>query len=261
MIKKYTPDKTLNNIIDYIWVVEKNNLSNEEKVDHIMPLGHINIIFNFKDDYYNIEDKEFIIPNIALIGQIKKIKKVKYGNNLSQIGISLKPLGFLLLYNIYPYEFTEKVINAIKIDKSLISTYNNLKNVDSIDEKIRIIIDYLYKKIPLKNENNNDFNRLIFYIKKSKGEVSVKELVNYFNYSQSTLERMFKKFLGLTPKEYINIIKFYSNFSDESVYYDQSHFIKNCKKYTGKTPSELNKYINELTLNYIINDDFLQYKD
>lgn len=261
MIKKYFPDKTLSNIIDYIWVVEKINLSEKEKIDHIMPLGHINIIFNFRDDYYNFEKQEFIIPNIALVGQIKKIKKVKYGNNLSQVGISLKPLGFLLLYNTYPYEFTEKVVEAQRIDPSLNAIYENINNIDDIDEKIKIIKDYLHNKIPAKNYLNSDVNTIIKYIQKSKGEVSVKEIVKNFYFSQSTIERMFKKYLGLTPKEYINIIKFYFNFSSELVYYDQSHFIKNCKKYTGKTPSELNKYINELTLSFILNDDFLQYND
>ena len=62
---------------------------------------------------------------------------------------------------------------------------------------------------------------------------------------------------GLSLKEYLNIIRCNQTYKDisnnrpvlQGNYFDQSHFIKEIKKFTGVTPTELKK--NE-------NDRFLQ---
>jgi len=72
-------------------------------------------------------------------------------------------------------------------------------------------------------------------------------------YSYSTLERYFKKETGLTPKKYESLVRYKSAveeiydsqsndwmyYVDKYGYYDQSHFIKEIKKYTGFTPNQL----------------------
>ncbi|MEM9361712.1 MAG: helix-turn-helix domain-containing protein [Bacteroidota bacterium] len=72
-------------------------------------------------------------------------------------------------------------------------------------------------------------------------------------YSYSTLERYFKKETGLTPKSFQTLQRFkkvlrelytstnldWQYYVLEHGYYDQSHFIKEMKRFTGYSPSEL----------------------
>ncbi len=72
-------------------------------------------------------------------------------------------------------------------------------------------------------------------------------------YSYSTLERYFKKETGLTPKNFQTLQRFkkvlrelytstnldWQHYVLEHGYYDQSHFIKEMKKFTGYSPSIL----------------------
>ena len=72
-------------------------------------------------------------------------------------------------------------------------------------------------------------------------------------YSYSTLERYFKKETGLTPKRFQTLQRFKRAMRELSItknndwlhyvaqygYYDQSHFIKEIKRFTKYTPSEL----------------------
>ncbi len=81
----------------------------------------------------------------------------------------------------------------------------------------------------------------------------LRSIMEVTGYSYSTLERYFKKEAGLTPKGFQTLSRFkrairelYSTrntdwlyFVSKYGYYDQSHFIKEMKRFTGKTPSQL----------------------
>jgi AraC-like DNA-binding protein len=71
-------------------------------------------------------------------------------------------------------------------------------------------------------------------------------------YSKRYLDMLFKDHLGISPKTYSGIVRFQSfyklwantdntNFYADNVYemyYDQAHFIKEFKKYTGHSPKQ-----------------------
>ena len=116
-----------------------------------------------------------------------------------------------------------------------------------------------------KAENSNltgtseQLNKMITSIDADEGNMAMEELASLYNKSISAIERYFKKMIGMTPKAYANIEKFRKAMKamDESkgmldYYYDQSHFIKSCKKYTGKTLSELMTSNDEISLNYMV---------
>ncbi len=87
--------------------------------------------------------------------------------------------------------------------------------------------------------------------------VSVSKISEEISWSNRQINRYFNTTLGISLKEFLDIIRFRKNFNNisegklypESEYFDQSHFIKEIKKYSGVTPTELYK-----------NDRFLQCK-
>ncbi|PJZ67362.1 hypothetical protein CH371_04805 [Leptospira wolffii] len=87
-------------------------------------------------------------------------------------------------------------------------------------------------------------------IQEAKGDVSIRQLVSDLGISQSKLERDFKERIGLSPKEYASLVRFGEIFehSEESEnltdlayrsgYYDQAHFIREFRKFSGVSPKE-----------------------
>lgn len=83
----------------------------------------------------------------------------------------------------------------------------------------------------------------------------LKTIMEATNYSYSTLERYFKKDTGLTPKRFQSLQRYkkairelyitrnsdWQHYVLKYGYYDQSHFIKEIKKYTNLTPTQLLK--------------------
>jgi transcriptional regulator GlxA family with amidase domain len=72
-----------------------------------------------------------------------------------------------------------------------------------------------------------------------------------FFITERQLERLFKKYIGLSPKFYSRIIRFNHIFqlvkekriswleiTHLSGYFDQSHFIRDFKAFTGEEPSQ-----------------------
>jgi AraC-like DNA-binding protein len=90
----------------------------------------------------------------------------------------------------------------------------------------------------------------ITLIRQTKGMIRMKELAARLNTSQSPLEKRFRKLVGATPKKFASIIRLQSLVRDfpanKSIteigygagYYDQAHFIKDFKTFTGETPEK-----------------------
>jgi AraC-like DNA-binding protein len=85
-------------------------------------------------------------------------------------------------------------------------------------------------------------------IHKSKGNIRIKELMIQLNTSQSPLEKRFRSVVGTTPKKFASIIRFkhtiqrykpqnsLTDLGYEGGFYDQAHFIKEFKNFTGESP-------------------------
>jgi len=85
-------------------------------------------------------------------------------------------------------------------------------------------------------------------IYQSKGTIRIKELNEKLFISQSPFEKRFRKLVGTTPKKFASIVRFNCVLSDlsniksltdicyENNFFDQAHFIKDFKQYTGDSP-------------------------
>jgi AraC-like DNA-binding protein len=90
----------------------------------------------------------------------------------------------------------------------------------------------------------------ISLIGQAKGVIRIKDLAAKLNTSQSPLEKRFRKTVGASPKKFASIIRLRSIINDFPTgssmteigykigYYDQAHFIKDFKTFTGETPEK-----------------------
>jgi AraC-like DNA-binding protein len=85
-----------------------------------------------------------------------------------------------------------------------------------------------------------------------KGAISVRDLCDGLATSERWLERHVRAATGASPKRTIRLARFLSacralkggngnlaRLAHDAGYYDQSHFIKECRQFSGLTPTEL----------------------
>lgn len=91
--------------------------------------------------------------------------------------------------------------------------------------------------------------KLFELIYSTKGSVTVKELSEQVAWSSRQINRYFNDQFGISLKTYCNILRFGASFKQisegnlfpEQNFTDQTHFIKEIRKYAGVTPKELSK--------------------
>ena len=131
-------------------------------------------------------------------------------------------------------------------------------------KRVAVIEQFLISKLSHITPDNLVLMALAI-IHQTKGNIRISELANQLNISQSPLEKRFRNTVGSSPKKFASIVRFKhilyqqtlrknslqqdsyenrqlpsdnfaSNLSFEAGFYDQSHFIKEFKNFTGETP-------------------------
>ncbi|MCA0756557.1 AraC family transcriptional regulator [Paenibacillus sp. N4] len=110
----------------------------------------------------------------------------------------------------------------------------------------------LLERLPANDDNISEINRIIDYITEDPGLTRVEQLCERFGMNKRRLQRLFSRYVGVTPKWVIRLYRLQNaaealegglqhdlaKLSVELGYYDQSHFIKDFKSIIGKTPDE-----------------------
>lgn len=251
----FSPPKELDDIIKQYVVI-----SSLEGMNSLLflPNGCNFIVFNRglkgHTKIYN-EDKIFQIPKDYSVSiKNNKIKKFILSKQDEPCDIKfpiilaeLTPIGF---YKLFQRDASILKEMYMKIDKSIIDTYfKDLYAHNSIEEEL----EYLNRSLAALQSSQSDSDMGIQdiidkIVNTYHFEVTVKKLLEDFDYSRSKLEREFKKIIGLTPKNFIYISKFCKTaisyiedeckFNDlEYLYSDHSHMNAVFKKFFGVTPS------------------------
>jgi len=124
----------------------------------------------------------------------------------------------------------------------------------TLDDRERIVIaeTHLREQLPAHDPKIDEVNRIMDLILADREITKVEHLVQHSGAGTRTLQRLFREYVGVSPKWVINRYRLHEALeraaAGESVdwtalaldlgYFDQAHFIRDFKKLVGKTPTE-----------------------
>jgi len=239
---KYEEIKTdgyLSNFVKCFWTSKTLTKSSDYT---ILPDGFFDLI---------IEIKNKKISSVKLTGIWTLPIDIKTEIHTDFFAVRFKPLAIELLENI---NLKSLLNSSIYLGTDFIGI-DNLA-FDNFKDFCKHIENYLQNRIE-QNKTINDLKIRLFNEIYKKEVFNVREISEKVFWTSRQINRYFNLTFGLSLNEYLNIIRSNQTFKDiankklepQNKYFDQSHFIKEIKRYTGVTPKELSR--NE-------NDRFLQ---
>ncbi|MCM4152644.1 AraC family transcriptional regulator [Arenibacter sp. N53] len=230
------------------------------------PLGLSGIIIQTINTQNNViaklEGEDFFTENAVVTGQVTYPVYGQFIGHVKTIMIFFQPLGMHELFGTEMSTLKNKSMTLIdflgkeKADKLL----GKLKEDQNNDQQIRVLNNFFLGLNTMWKEIDN-IKSVLDYIHINKGGVSIKEIEQSCHYQRKTLERHFKKMIGLSPKVYTQIYQFkclinllqaqpeitWSELAVQAGYFDQSHMSRYVKEYLKVSPNS----IAELDMDFI----------
>ncbi|MBV7270688.1 helix-turn-helix domain-containing protein [Winogradskyella luteola] len=186
-----------------------------------------------------------------LTGIYEQPKTFHYIGKFDEICIDFEPLGIEALTGIKVsnLKFIDEVVEN-QFNSSWKEIYNFIYATDNISLRAELLEDFFLKKISLNHRDKFiPFNEI--FVNK------ISYLQNEFNLSYRSIHRLYKDNLGLSPKQFMNILRFRSIIQNNKHknghmldlnygYYDQSHLIREFKTFTNLTPRQFTQRVSSI---------------
>jgi AraC-like DNA-binding protein len=122
-----------------------------------------------------------------------------------------------------------------------------LQEVAGDSGKINIVEQFLLGQMKPTNQDRL-IGEALAWINKIKGNMRITDLLKQLHVSQSSLEKRFRQVVGTSPKKYSSIVRLkhviqhyrpgtsLTATAYDAGFYDQAHFIKEFRTFTGESP-------------------------
>lgn len=250
---KHFPTKQLKPYIKY-FVVSENELESEYKV---FPSSGLVIGFQYKGQLATIKENAVSkLTSAGITGISDGYKVFKNSVEIGTILVYFTEIGFTHFASHPANELFNLSLSLDDIfDKTNVAEVEEKLAVATTDkQRIKIVEQFLISQ--LKDiQTDKLIVEAVKLIYQSKGTIRVKELNEKLFISQSPFEKRFRKVVGTTAKKFASIVRFNSvldNMSEtkslteicyENNFFDQAHFIKDFKQFTGDTPENFKRFL------------------
>lgn len=229
------PGKPLSDFVESFWFLRNHSGSDKETTG--LPDGLIDVLLS----------RSTAAPfRIVQLGGLTQHEQATLPAGCVIFCISFKLLAV-------EYIFREPVANILNSGKLLPDDFwdfneNDLNSFDLFCKKASQKIQSLLPKAI--DERKRKLFELIYA---ANGAITVKELSEKVFWSSRQINRYFNQQFGISLKAYCNILRFRASLEHiaqgklfpEENFSDQTHFIKEVKKFAGVAPKELSKNKND----------------
>jgi AraC-like DNA-binding protein len=229
--------------------------------------GNTGMVFCLNDSFIST-DKSIHLPQSFIYGQISGFKDLYLTNEASFLIVVFQPDGLYKLQGISANELKDKIISINDIfGWQGLLLHDKLMNLHKLEFRLNALNRFFHElNIQSTRSNQVLIPTSLNFIATHKGIVTIQQLVKYTGYTERHIERAFSETIGISPKKFGSIVKLHSflkllknkpaksNITAicyDAGYFDQSHLIRDFRKYTGITPTEYLSDTNRLAINFM----------
>ncbi len=258
------PQKKLSPYVASFWVFESSVGLPMTDSRIIVPDGRAKIIIPYKNPVSVVVENSPVYTGelqVFLTGIQNSPRTIcSPTTDTGTIGIELTPKGLYRFFHLSMFEITDRIYSFEDLFGVWgVKLQNRLGDIENPNEKITFFQRVLTHLLSENTKNYSLLDYTIDIITQSYGMIRIQELAAQTGYSKRYLDMLFKEHVGLSPKSLASILRFqniYQPWAQEntaaflkddlySYYYDQAHFIKEFKRFTGYAPLKYTELAHE----------------
>jgi AraC-like DNA-binding protein len=237
-------------IVERFWSIEYDG-GLDAPPEPVLPDGCPEIVFNLADRFQRIPTYGDVETQASAIvsGQIRSRLMIRPTGRVSLFGVRFRPYAASGFLGVAMSALTDHVgpLSDV-IGGSSGGLESRIAEAATFEERVFLVESALLSRPP--NGDTAIVAGLTQMISDSCGRMSVKELVDRSGIGERRIERMFDKYVGVSPKVFSRIVRFRGvvrsieaadsfGLLDTALsfgYFDQSHMIHEFNEFAGTSP-------------------------
>lgn len=251
--KIFTPPLQLNELVQCFWALESDPSEVTPKEYFLMADNCVEIIFQYNEGF-----QKYSKQSARIRFQHSIHDKFDVGNEIGFFGVRLYPHAVSQLLNIPASDVSNRVFDfsdLFKEDGRNLS--DQIYNSVNANQRVALVSDFLKKKASL--YKIDPIRYFVTQIIEQEGWVDISNMQQESGLSVKQFERRFKAIAGFSPKYFARIARFQAvknkyrsnrfqtltSLAYSCNYYDQPHFNREFKEFSGVQPLRYFKLLNE----------------
>ncbi len=251
---RWRPTGPLASIVEALWaVVGRANYT----VERMFPRATVEVLFNLGASHRLLDPRrpsrgtDFHRAWVA--GLQKECLTVESRQETRLIGIRFQPLGARLFFDAPLEDLACCVVDLdLVLGPGIETVRQRLLEARSWARRFGLLVQLVEERLVRGAELKPFLLSSMDALVRSRGALRVRALSRSLGLSEDTLTSSFRRGIGLTPKRYARMLRFHAVLGEVALasspdwtrlahdmgYFDQAHFIKDFRAFTGTTPSD-----------------------
>jgi AraC-like DNA-binding protein len=249
----YAPSVELQPFVKCFWTLDDETIEEKPTRQRVLPDGCMEMIFHYGDLYEQfLEDGSSVIqPRCFVFGQIATYIEIAPTGTTGLVAARFLPDGLTPFLEIPVATLFNKAVpianvfgeKGKELEEKVLAANDN-------SERLHLIGSFLLSRMVEPHTIHAITKECIDIILQSGGQLDMIELAGKLKINRRSMEGKFEAVIGMSPKQLSRAVRLQAtlkmldqkNFSSltalayESGYYDQAHFIKDFKEFTGISP-------------------------
>ncbi len=220
------------------------------------PSGYVDMVINVSSGSAAtiINGRWKDTPAIELLGHLTLPTRLTVTKGTAVLIARLYPHASAIFFPHPASEFTNYATDMQDVlSKEIIELYDRLMNVDTIAMKINVLETYFLEKLR-KNEKQLKktvvMQQLCTHLLTDYDQFDLAALAQNSGMSERNIQKLFLHNVGISPAAFVSVVRFNRSLAQvlntnasltdiayDCGYYDQAHFIREFRKFTGIPPS------------------------
>lgn len=249
--REYPPHAILQDTVKCFWIHEETYAA--DAVYDIAPDGCVELIFNFGTPYVLLTTTPpTTLPAAVIVGFQDKTIPLRFSGTVKVVAARMFAWGALTLLQENAGALAHAMTPAGEGWHGMMASLAAHVHEGRYEQAAMALQRHLIQRALVRTYDPGVVQAAAKLLHHVRGQYRIEELADYCQTSVRQLQRDFKNVIGTSPKVFARTLRFESaqrrlmfepdvdltSVAYDCGYFDQAHFIKDFKAFTGKTPSE-----------------------